>query len=138
MTAAARMAERRAVRPVVWYVTAGVVTTGLQELLFLGARPVLGSVVANIVALALTTLANTEFHRRITFTGRPVSALRLHLQSLGTFTFYASYGSIVLMSLRAITGSPSAALEAVALAAAGTVGGVVRFALFRWWVFTKR
>lgn len=135
MVTAARSAERRTVHPVVWYVAAGVVTTGIQELLFLGARPALGSVAANVVALALTTLGNTEFHRRITFAGRPVSALRLHVQSLGTFTFYASYGSIVLVSLRAIIASPSATQEAFALAATSAVGGILRFLLLRWWVF---
>lgn len=138
MTTAARTEERRTVHPVVWYVAAGVVTTAVQELLFLGARELIGSVAANIVALALTTVANTDFHRRVTFSNRPVSALRLHLQSLGTFAFYAGYGSIVLMSLRAIVGSPSATVEAVALAVTSTLGGILRFLLLRWWVFTKR
>lgn len=90
---------------------------------------------ANVVALTLTTVGNTEFHRRITFARRPVSALRLHVQSLGTFTFYASYGSIVLVSLPAINGSPSATQEAFALAATSAVGGILRFVLLRWWVF---
>jgi len=121
---------------VVWYVVAGVITTGIQEVLFLATRPLLGSVTANIVAIALTTVANTEFQRRVTFVGQPVSWRRLHLQSLGTFAFYAFYGSLALMSLRAITPSPSATLEATALAAASTVGGVLRFVLLRWWVFT--
>jgi putative flippase GtrA len=137
MTATSWTGEHRErAHPVVWYAIAGVITTVIQEVLFLGARPLLGSVTANIVAIALTTMTNTEFQRRVTFAGQPVSRLRLHLQSLGTFAFYAFYGSLVLMSLRAITPSPSATLEATALAAASTVGGVLRFALLRWWVFT--
>lgn len=138
MTTAARTAGRRTVHPVVWYVAAGVVTTVVQELIFLGTRPVFGSLVANIVAIALTTLGNTEFHRRVTFADRPRSTLRLHLQSLGTFAFYAGYGSIVLMSLRAIAGPPSATVEAVALAVTSTIGGFLRFLLLRWWVFANR
>ncbi|HKS43544.1 MAG TPA: GtrA family protein [Amycolatopsis sp.] len=124
--------------PVVWYVLAGAVTTGAQELLFLAARPVLGSVAANIVALAITTVANTEFQRRVTFAGHRASRLRLHLQSALTFLFYAGYGSVALMSLEAIIRSPSATLEAVALAVASIVGGTLRFAILRWWVFTSR
>lgn len=122
--------------PIVWYVVAGAVTTGLQELLFLAARPLLGSVTANVVAIAITTLGNTEFHRRFTFAHMHTSAVRLHLQSLGSFVFYAGYGSVVLVSLQAIVGSPSATLEAVVLAATSALGGLLRFVVLRWWVFT--
>ncbi|UQS26740.1 GtrA family protein [Amycolatopsis thermalba] len=133
--AAPRPAEHHAVA---WYVVAGVLTTGLQEVLFLGARPLLGAVVANTLAIALTTIANTEFQRRVTFAGRPASPVRLHLQSVGTFAFYAGYGSLVLLSLHLFTPSPSATLQAVTLAAASSLGGIVRFALLRWWVFPNR
>ncbi|GAB3568170.1 GtrA family protein [Amycolatopsis endophytica] len=136
-------AQRRASRPaehhpVAWYVVAGVLTTGLQELLFLGARPLTGALIANIVAIALTTVGNTEFQRRVTFAGLPVSRLRLHLQSAGTFAFYASYGSLVLVSLHLFTPEPSATLQAVTLAMASGLGGILRFALLRWWVFAQR
>jgi putative flippase GtrA len=124
--------------PVVWYVAAGAMTTVLQELIFLAARPVIDSVAANILAIALTTLANTEFHRRVTFAHMRASSAKLHLQSLGTFVFYAGYGSVVLVLLQAIVESPSATLEAVVLAVASTVGGVLRFVVLRWWVFTTR
>lgn len=132
--------ERRfaAAHPVVWYVTAGIVTTGVQELIFLAGRSLLGSVTANVVAIALTTLANTEFHRRVTFAQMRTSAMKLHLQSLGTFVFYASYGSIVLLLLREFVGAPSATLEAIVLAITSAVGGVLRFVVLRWWVFTTR
>ncbi|TVT44419.1 GtrA family protein [Amycolatopsis rhizosphaerae] len=122
--------------PLAWYIAAGVVTTGLQELIFLAARPLIQSVAANILAIALTTLANTEFQRRVTFARMRAPAWRLHLQSAGTFAFYAGYGSVVLMSLRAVVPAPSATLEAVVLAATSALGGILRFALLRWWVFT--
>ncbi|MEU0465942.1 GtrA family protein [Amycolatopsis sp. NPDC006131] len=130
--AAHRPAEHH---PVAWYVVAGVLTTGLQELLFLGGRPLLGAVTANVLAIALTTLANTEFQRRVTFAGHSASPVRLHLQSAVTFAFYAGYGSLVLLSLHLFTTNPSATLQAVALAAASGLGGIVRFAVLRWWVF---
>jgi len=124
--------------PVAWYVVAGALTTGLQELLFLGARPLLGALIANVLAVALTTVANTEFQRRVTFAGVPASPVRLHLQSIGTFAFYATYGSVVLLSLHLFTPDPSAALQAITLAATSALGGAIRFALLRWWVFTPR
>ena len=142
MTTTAQWIEGRAPRrpaithPVVWYIVAGAVTTGSQELIFLGGRPVIGSVAANIVAIAITTVLNTAFQRRVTFAGMRTSAFRLHLQSAGTFAFYASYGSLVLMSLQAITTDPSATVEAIALAAASLLGGILRFVVLRWWVFT--
>lgn len=130
--------ERRSAsaHPVVWYMVAGAVTTGLQEVLFLAARPILGAVTANVIAIALTTLANTEFHRRYTFADKRTSPLRLHLQSAGSFLFYAGYGSVVLVALQAIVGSPSATLEAIVLAATSTFGGILRFVVLRWWVFS--
>ncbi|WP_236788981.1 GtrA family protein [Amycolatopsis sp. GM8] len=136
----AERAERRrdSAHPVVWYVAAGVVTTGLQEVIFLAGRPLMASVAANIVAIAVTTLLNTEFHRRVTFAHMRTSRVKLHLQSLGTFAFYAGYGSVVLLVLQAIVGSPSATLEAVTLAVTSAVGGVLRFVVLRWWVFTTR
>ncbi|GAB2975182.1 GtrA family protein [Amycolatopsis acidiphila] len=127
-----------ATHPLVWYLVAGAVTTGLQELIFLAARPVIESVAANVVAIAVTTLANTEFHRRVTFAHMRPSPLKLHLQSLGTFAFYAGYGSVVLVLLQAIVHAPSATLEAVVLAVTSTIGGALRFVVLRWWVFTTR
>src|SRR5215217_397039 len=93
-------------RPFLWYVAAGVVTTGLQAVLFLAIRGPLGSVAANLIALTITTLLNSEFHRRFTFASYPARATRLHLQSLLTFAFYASYGSLVLILLKAIVDQP--------------------------------
>lgn len=124
--------------PVTWYAVAGALTTALQELLFLGTRALLGALIANVVAIALTTVANTEFQRRVTFAGRSASPVRLHLQSAGTFVFYAGYGSLVLLSLHVFTAAPSATLQAVALAVASGLGGIARFAVLRWWVFAER
>lgn len=121
-----------------WYVVAGVSSTLLQGLLFLLLRGPMGSMPANVVATVMTTLANTEFHRRVTFANSASSPFRRHLQSALTLLFYATYGSVALLALRALVGTPSAATEAVALMAGSTVGGVSRFVLLRWWVFAKR
>jgi putative flippase GtrA len=120
-----------------WYLAAGVITTAIQSVLFLVLQPDVGAQPANLVALALTTIGNTEFHRRVTFADRPSNAGKRHLQDLLTFAFYAGYNSIVLLFVDAIVNNPSALLQTVVLLAASFVGGVVRFAALRWWVFAR-
>ncbi|WP_199817467.1 MULTISPECIES: GtrA family protein [unclassified Amycolatopsis] len=120
-----------------WYLAAGVVTTGLQAVLFLAFRPEIGAQWANLAALAITTVGNTEFHRRVTFANRSSRAGKRHLQDLVTFAFYAGYGSVVLAALDAVVPHPSAGQQTAVLLAASFVGGVVRFAVLRWWVFAR-
>ncbi|MBB4685399.1 GtrA family protein [Amycolatopsis jiangsuensis] len=121
-----------------WYLLAGGITTGLQAVLFLVLQPQLGAQWANLVAIALTTVGNTEFHRRVTFAGRSSRAGKRHLQDLATFAFYAGYGSLVLAGLDELVTHPTAWEQTSALLAASFVGGVVRFAVLRWWVFARR
>jgi putative flippase GtrA len=121
-----------------WYAVAGVVTTGVQAALFLLLRDELGSQVANLVAIAVTTVGNTEFHRRVTFAGRPSNAGKRHLQDALTFAFYAGYGSAVLALLDAVVDRPTSWEETGTLLLASLVGGFARFAVLRWWVFAHR
>ncbi|RZQ60645.1 GtrA family protein [Amycolatopsis suaedae] len=119
-----------------WYVVAGVAATLAQLLLFLLLRTPLGSHGANIVAIVLTTLANTEFHRRVTFAGLPDHPVRRATQTVLTIAFYAGYGSVVLLLLDWLT-VPTPELETLALAAASLLGGTIRFVALRWWVFAR-
>ncbi|MQA11405.1 MAG: GtrA family protein [Pseudonocardiaceae bacterium] len=121
-----------------WYLVAGVTTTGMQMLVFLALRLPFGSVAANLVAIAVTTVANTEFHRRVTFADHAAPAGRRHLQTVLTFAFYAGYGSAVLMLLHALVVNPAPLVETIVLASASVAGGVGRFVLLRWWVFVRR
>lgn len=122
-------------RHALWYVVAGGITTALQAGLFLTLREPLGSYAANLVAIAITTLVNTEFHRRVTFAGSSAPPARRYLQAAATFLFYASYGSLVLLALHAVVDEPSGLLETSVLAAASMLGGAGRFFLLRLWVF---
>ena len=121
-----------------WYVVAGVVTTGIQAALFLFFRGALGAQAANLVAIALTTLGNTEFHRRVTFAGRRSNTGKRHLQDLATFAFYAGYGSAALALLDSVVDRPTSWEETGTLLLASLVGGLLRFAVLRWWVFAHR
>lgn len=131
-------AHREFERHAGWYLLAGVITTAAQMLLFLALRPPLGSYTANLLAIGLTTIVNTEFHRRITFAGVPSKPARRHLQTVLTFTFYAGYGSAVLLLLHALVGDPTPAVETIALTTASFLGGVARFFMLKLWVFTRR
>jgi putative flippase GtrA len=138
LNARARTAHHELGHHAAWYVVAGVVSTGVQSVLFVVLQPPVGSQLANLVAIGLTTIGNTEFHRRVTFAGRQSEPGKRHLQDFLTFLFYAGYGSIVLASLDAVVGNPSVWMETVVLFAASGVGGVARFVVLRWWVFADR
>ncbi|WP_199435368.1 GtrA family protein [Qaidamihabitans albus] len=125
-------------RHAVYYVLAGGATTLLQALVFLMIRGPLGAHAANLVALALTTVANTEFHRLVTFAGTPAAPARRHVQAVLAFAFYAGSGSLVLVLLHGLTDTPSPLLETTALVITSAGGGLVRFVLLRSWVFARR
>jgi putative flippase GtrA len=122
----------------VWYLVAGGITTALQAGLFLTLREPFGSHTANLVAIGITTLANTEFHHRVTFAGSSAPSGRRYLQAAVTFVFYAGYGSLVLLALHAVVDEPSGLLETSVLAAASMLGGACRFFVLRLWVFASR
>lgn len=121
-----------------WYLLAGGVTTLLQGAVFLALREPLGPHGANLVAIALTTVANTEFHRVVTFAGAAEAPARRHVQAVATFVFYAVSGSVALFALHGLANSPSAMLETSVLVATSITGGALRFVALRYWVFARR
>jgi putative flippase GtrA len=111
-----------------------VATVVLYSLLRLWA-PLL---VANLAALVVMTLFNTEANRRLTFAGAAVSSRRAHLQGLVVFALYYALTSGALLALQSLVARPSRWLEVAVLLAASALGTVGRFALLRAWVFTNR
>ncbi|SFA91056.1 Putative flippase GtrA (transmembrane translocase of bactoprenol-linked glucose) [Amycolatopsis marina] len=134
---ATRSRHREFGRHAAWYLAAGGVTTALQAGLFLALRTPFGSYSANLLAIAATTLVNTEFHRRVTFAGTAAPAGRRYLQAALTFVFYAGYGSLVLLVLRSVVAEPTGTLETLVLVATSMLGGACRFFLLRLWVFAR-
>ncbi|PXY20448.1 sugar translocase [Prauserella sp. PE36] len=120
------------------YLVAGAVSTVLQVLVYLAVRGPLGAQGANLVAIGLTTILNTEFHRLVTFAGSTTPPARRHLQTVLTFGYYAGAGSAALVLLHALDASPSPELEATVLVATSLAGGICRFLLLRSWVFARR
>ncbi|MBV8931736.1 MAG: bifunctional glycosyltransferase family 2/GtrA family protein [Kutzneria sp.] len=91
--------------------------------------------VANLAALTVTTVLNTEANRRFTFTRAGGSTARVHLQGLVVFALYYLFTSGALLALDSFDPHASRALELLVLLTSSVVGTAARFALLRAWVF---
>ncbi|WP_026316570.1 bifunctional glycosyltransferase family 2/GtrA family protein [Actinokineospora enzanensis] len=94
--------------------------------------------VANLVALVLTTLFNTEANRRFTFTAVQKTRGRTHLQGFVVFGLYYAFTSAALLALHGADPNPTRALELLVLLASSVLGTAGRFLLLRRWVFRGR
>ncbi|GGU51136.1 bifunctional glycosyltransferase family 2/GtrA family protein [Lentzea flava] len=92
---------------------------------------------ANLAALVITTLFNTEANRRFTFTARNTARGRTHLQGFVVFGLYYAFTSAALLVLHAAVPDPSRALELAVLLGSSAIGTVGRFFLLRSWVFRR-
>jgi putative flippase GtrA len=121
------------------FATIGVVSTLAYLLLFLTLRGALTAQPANLVALLLTALANTAANRRITFgiRGGP-GAGRAHLQGLVVFALGLALTSGTLAALHTLTPTPHRSTEVALLITANALATLLRFLLFRGWVFRTR
>jgi putative flippase GtrA len=93
---------------------------------------------ANLVALTVTTVFNTEANRRFTFIGAGRSLVRVHTQAALVFVGYYALTSLTLLAVSSLVAQPSRALEVGVLLGASVLGTVGRFLLLRGWVFAAR
>lgn len=122
-------------RQVVRYALVGGASTALNAALFYALRAWWDPAPAAAVSLVLSTAYSTEAHRCYTFGAPLARRWRIHLQSLGTIAFYASYSAVVLGLLHLAVVQPTRLQETLSIAAASLLGGVGRFLLLRSWVF---
>jgi glycosyltransferase involved in cell wall biosynthesis/putative flippase GtrA len=113
----------------------GLASTAATALLYALFRSWSPPLMANLVALVLVNLLNTEANRRLTFAGADVSRQRVHLQGLVVFALYYALTSGALLLLGILVANPSRWLEVAVLLAASAVGTAGRFVLLRNWVF---
>ncbi|ODU03171.1 MAG: hypothetical protein ABS81_15125 [Pseudonocardia sp. SCN 72-86] len=109
--------------------------TALNALIYLALRTWMSPVPANVVALLLSTGLTTELNRRFTFDGATAHRFRASVQDVVTVVFYAFYSSGVLLLLDWLVPSATEWEEALAVAAASVLGGLLRFTAMRYWVF---
>jgi putative flippase GtrA len=118
------------------FVVVGVASTLAYIVLYLLLRQAISAQPANAVSLLVTAIANTAVNRRFTFgiRGR-ASAARHQLRGLIAFGIGLALTSGALAVLSAVTAQPGRATEVAVLAVANLIATVVRFALYRTWVF---
>ncbi|MCT2548212.1 bifunctional glycosyltransferase family 2/GtrA family protein [Streptomyces atratus] len=118
------------------FTAVGAVSTLVHLLLYTTLRPVTGTQAANALALLICAIANTAVNRRLTF----------GLRGRGSVLRHQGRGLFVLLIGLAITGGSLAALhhampsagqatELAVLLAANLTATLLRFLLFRVWVF---
>ena len=117
---------------VVSFAVVGIASTIAYVLLYLLLRGVMPAQAANVLSLLATAVANTAANRRLTFgiSGRRFAA-RHQVKGLIAFGVGLALTSGALAALN----HPSRGLEVSVLIAANLVATVVRFVLYRTWVF---
>ena len=114
----------------------GVASTLAYLALFVLLRPTVGAFSANALALLVTAMANTAANRRITFATRgPKRLLRHHAEGLAVFGIGLGVTSAALWALHAFAADPSGLVELTVLVGANAAATLLRFVLFRAWVF---
>ncbi|MFD8415573.1 glycosyltransferase [Streptomyces sp. HUAS TT3] len=126
-------------RQLLGFCTIGVLSTlcylALYSLFRLGAGPQL----ANAAALLLSAVANTAANRRLTFGVRGrARAVRHQAQGLVVFAVGLALTGGSLAALGAATADPAHSTELAVLITANLAATVLRFLLFRAWVFPDR
>ena len=126
-------------RQLVGFCAVGVLSTLFYLLLYSGFRTFTGSQTANGLALLVSAVANTAANRRLTFGVRGRGgAVRHQAQGLVVFGIGLALTSGSLVALNAAADEPAHSTELAVLVAANLAATVLRFLLFRAWVFPDR
>jgi putative flippase GtrA len=126
------------VRQAVRFAAIGVASTLAYLLLFLMLRAPLGAQPANLVALLVTAIANTSANRAFTFGVRGAGHARHQVQGLVVFLLGLALTSGALAMLSNLSARPPRAVEVAVLIFANLAATVLKFVLFREWVFAAR
>jgi putative flippase GtrA len=127
----------RLARQALRFGTIGVISTLAYLVLFLLLRSATGAQAANLLALLVTTVANTAANRRYTFGVRGAGHGRHQLQGLAVFGLGLALTSGALGVLDLATAHPGRGLELGVLVVANLLATALRFVLLREWVFAR-
>ncbi|MFJ8050246.1 glycosyltransferase [Streptomyces luteogriseus] len=126
-------------RQVVRFAAVGAASTLCYLLLYTVLRPATGAQAANALALLASAIANTAANRRLTFGVRGRGgALRHHLKGLAAFLIGLALTSGSLAVLHHTASGAGHRVELLTLIAANLAATLLRFLLFRAWVFPAR
>jgi len=118
----------------------GVASTALFTALYLALRGAgMPALAANAICQLVTAVANTAANRRLTFgiRGR-TNVVRHQLQGLIAFGAGLALTSLALVVLHAINPNPGRLVEVSVVVGATIVATLVRFVIYRFWVFRAR
>jgi putative flippase GtrA len=126
-------------RQLVGFCVVGGLSTLFYLVLYSAFRQFSGSQIANALALLVSAVANTAANRRLTFGVRGRGgAVRHQAQGLVVFAIGLALTSGSLAALNAASSNPAHSTELAVLVAANLAATVLRFLLFRAWVFPDR
>ena len=129
----------RLVRQLVSFGLIGVASTLAYAVLYLVLRAAMPAQAANALSLLLTAVANTAANRRLTFGVRGAGGrLRVQSQGLVVFALGLAVTSGSLFLLRRYDPAASHAVELAVLIAASVIATLLRFVMFRAWIFPQR
>jgi putative flippase GtrA len=118
------------------FVMIGVASTAAYILLYLLLREALAAQPANAISLLITAVANTSANRRFTFGIRGSRrAARHQVRGLIAFGISLALTSGALDGLHAAVPRAGRAAELTVLVVANLIATIVRFGLYRGWVF---
>ena len=120
------------------FIDVGLISTVLYATVFLFTSQLASAALANIIALLLSTVANTALNRSHTFGVRaPHRRLNAQVKGLAAFCLCLAFTSAGLAMADGFTGA-WASLGTLAVLTAGNLAAtVVRFVLMRTWVFAR-
>lgn len=135
--ASAVSAKRGLFGQLVRFGVVGIGSTGLYLLLFLLFRLIMDAQLSNAVALLLSAVANTAVNRTFTFGHSGSGAARHHFHGLLVFGigWALSAGSLWVVHQMS---QPSLLIEIIAVVLANLIATLVKFLLFRLWVFREK
>jgi putative flippase GtrA len=138
-TGAVREIPAGLIRQLTRFAAIGILSTAVYLMLFLALRTSIGGFAANLLALTITAFANTAANRRLTFGVRGRQGLgRHHAEGLAVFGLGLALTTGALGILTWLTPHSGRLSELTVLTIANLAATLLRFLLFRAWVFRPR
>lgn len=124
-------------RQIIGFLVVGTICTATYVVLYFVLRADLGTQLANFLASLTTAIMNTALNRTFTFNIRGKANLTTHhTQGIMVFLFGWFLTALSLIVLNYVNPSASALVEMLVLTVANFVATVLRFTLFKVWVFS--
>ena len=131
----AMFATRLGIRQPLMFPAIGVLSTLAYALFYAALRETASAHLSNLLALAMTALANTQANRRFTFGVRGRTGLIAdHLGGLAAFGVALAISSASISLLQLTVQTPGVGLEIAVLGFGNVIAAITRFVLLRLWL----